>query len=138
MEGQGVVAVVTIADHAESSSRGEAGGTPLNAAMVRKLVQAHDVNACALARALARAIAENEQFLQKYRDGSLRVPADVKELLRLCKQYRKDALQHQYNGHRLAEYVLELRAAYIARLDAASLPPLPDEISGVLHNVVSL
>ncbi|CDO68930.1 hypothetical protein BN946_scf185000.g73 [Trametes cinnabarina] len=98
--------------------------------VIDKVMQARKELACALARATN----ENQEYMKKYQDGSLRVPEDVKELMRLCKQYRKDALQHQYDGQRLAEYILRLRAACLVHQDLSTLPPLPDEIAHVLNS----
>lgn len=70
---------------------------------------------------LDSATAEEKDFLARYHAGSLRVPEDVKELTRLCKLYRRDALLNKYRTMLLIEYIL---AVLLESPDSEVLLPL--------------
>lgn len=76
---------------------------------------------------LAAASAETKEFLAMYLAGTLRgVPEDVKELIRLNKQYRRDALLHEYRSRLFAERVY---SAFLEFVDPAALPPFPEFVA---------
>ncbi|KAL1940980.1 hypothetical protein VTO73DRAFT_7616 [Trametes versicolor] len=80
-----------------------------------------------LKKALAAASAETKEFLAMYLAGTLHgVPEDVKELIRLNKQYRRDALLHEYRSRLFAERVY---LTILELVDPAALPPFPEFVA---------
>lgn len=76
-----------------------------------------------LGKALTLATAEAKDFLRQYHADTLRIPEDVKELMRLVKQYHKEALLYQYRGLLFIEQIYVLQDANI-RLSFSDLVAL--------------